>query len=210
LMSAKLCLSLDEFKRVLNAIIVVCFRYNVICDKNPNDQDAPFNALAIDIFNRKTADLTILDKIYIEDVEFERVFAEKSFAYNSRNAKVIRYILGKIDLYHGHPHAVNPTDDNASIEHILPLNFIAKWDIDEAKGNKMVDRLGNMCLLDRKLNRDIQDATYEEKLPVYAQSTYLSSKELEEKYGKKWDDSSISQRQVHMAKCAMSIWRKNF
>lgn len=207
LMSAKICLDDNEFKRVLKHIINICFRYNVICDKNPNDQDVPFNQLAISIFETRTADLSILNKIYIEDNEFERTFAEKSFPYNTRNAKVIRYILGKIDRFNGHPSEVEPSDEDASIEHILPQDYSEKWNIEESKAVKLVDRLGNMSLLERRLNRSIQNADYREKTVVYRQSSYLSSNEIPDKYPDCWDEDTIAKRQRQMAKVAKGIWR---
>lgn len=207
-MSAKICLSAEDFKRTLKAIITICFRYNVICDKNPNDQDAPFNALAISIYENGYADLSLLDKIYIEDNAFERAFSEKTFPYNSRNAKVIRYILGAIDSSHGSQLEIDPSNDSISVEHILPHDFIEKWDIDESKGNKMVDRLGNMSLLERDLNKKLQNEDYATKLPVYSRSAYLSSKELSEKYPEAWTEDTIVKRQQQMAKVAKTIWRK--
>lgn len=53
LMTAKLNLSDAEFKKLFKNIIKLCFRYNVICNRNPNDQDAPFNALAMMITIQK-------------------------------------------------------------------------------------------------------------------------------------------------------------
>lgn len=210
LMSAKICLSESDFKRVLKEIIVVCFRYNVICDKNPNDQDVPFNALSLSIQENARADFSVLNKIYIEDVEFERTFAEKSFPYSSRNAKVIRYILGKIDHFNDSLLVVRPSDDNASIEHILPQDFISNWNIDETQGNKLVDRLGNMSLLERNLNKDVQNVGYQEKLTVYSKSTYLSSNGLPTDYPNEWNADTIAQRQLKMARVAKTIWRKSY
>lgn len=206
LMSAKLCLSNDEFKRVLKSIVTICFRYNVICDRNPNDQDAPFNALSMYIQNNNAADLSILDKICISDQDFERMFAEKVFPYNSRNVKVIRYILGKIDRYNGSTLEIALEDENVSIEHILPQNYSENWNFDERKWITMVDRLGNMSLLERTLNTSLQDASYQNKLAVYKSSSYKSSKELVESYPT-WDEDSIIRRQQKMAKVAKSIWK---
>ncbi len=210
LMSAKLCLSDQEFKQVLKEILTVCFRYNVICDKNPNDQDVPFNSLSLSIQDTGHANLAVLDKIYIDDSEFERTFAEKSFPYNSRNAKVIRYILGKIEHFNGSQFIAMPNDDNASIEHILPQDFVARWDIDEAQGNKFIDRLGNMSLLERNFNKSLQNAIYPDKLAIYAKSHYLSSNQLPVDYPDEWTADTIIQRQAKMAKVAKTIWRKNY
>lgn len=206
LMSAWIDLTHEEFQRVLKNIVIVCFRYNVICDKNPNDMDNPFNVLATSIHESHTANLDILDKIYVEDDSFVRAFEEKSFPYNSRNVKVVRYIVGKIDKFNGSSRDVPPDEEEASIEHILPQDFDEKWEMDEVLGNKLVDRLGNMCLLEKKLNRDIQNASYQDKIGIYSKSSYLSANTLHDYY-EEWNESAIVNRQRKMAKIAKSIWR---
>lgn len=207
LMSAWINLEEKEFLRVLKHIVVICFRYNVICDKNPNDMDTPFNLLSIYIHDNHTADLSLLDKIYVEDDSFVRAFEEKSFPYNTRNVKVVRYILGKIDKFKGSNREVLPDEEDASIEHILPQDFDETWDIDEALGNKLVDRLGNMCLLEKTLNRDLQNVSYKIKIETYAKSSFKSANDLPSSY-EEWTDSSVINRQKEMAKIAKSIWKK--
>lgn len=93
LMAAKYYLSDNDFKRVLKTVILMCFRYNVICDRNPNDQDTPFNLLAQSISLNQVVDFGLLSSIKVDDAEFKSAFNEKVFPYNSRNAKVIKYIL---------------------------------------------------------------------------------------------------------------------
>lgn len=207
LMSAWINLDEKEFLRVLKHIVVICFRYNVICDKNPNDMDTPFNLLSTYIHDNHTADLSLLDKIYVEDDSFVRAFEDKSFPYNSRNVKVVRYILGKIDKFKGSNREVLPDEEDASIEHILPQDFDETWDIDEALGNKLVDRLGNMCLLEKMLNRDLQNVSYKIKIETYAKSSFKSANDLPSSY-EEWTDSSVINRQKEMARIAKSIWKK--
>lgn len=206
LMSAWMDLEPNEFLRVLKSIVVICLRYNVICDKNPNDMDVPFNVLATTIHEKRIADLSLLDKIYVEDDTFVRAFEEKSFPYNSRNVKVVRYILGKIDKFNGSNRDVLPDEEDASIEHVLPQDFDENWEIDEALGNKLVDRLGNMCLLEKTLNRELQNVAYRDKIDVYARSSYLSANDISESY-EEWNESTIVNRQRKMAKLAKTIWR---
>lgn len=206
LMSAWINLDEKEFLRVLKHIVVICFRYNVICDKNPNDMDTPFNLLSTYIHDNHTADLSLLDKIYVEDDSFVRAFEEKSFPYNSRNVKVVRYILGKIDKFNGSNREVLPDEEDASIEHILPQDFDETWDFDEALGNKLVDRLGNMCLLEKTLNRDLQNVSYQIKIETYAKSSFKSANALPSSY-EEWTASSVINRQKVMAKIARSIWK---
>lgn len=206
LMAAKNNLADNEFKRVLKTVIMMCFRYNVICDRNPNDQETPFNALAQSISIDKVVDLKKLSSIMVDDTEFKSAFKEKSFPYNSRNAKVVKYILGKIEYFKGSTHLVHYDDDNVSIEHIYPQNPTDEWELDETKMQRFIFRLGNICLLEKNLNRVIQNVGFEKKLPVYQKSSYYYAKKISSDYTE-WNDSSIIKLQTEMANSAVSIWK---
>ncbi len=206
LMAAKKNLADNEFKRVLKTVIMMCFRYNVICDRNPNDQETPFNALAQSISIEKVVDLKKLSSIMVDDAEFKSAFKEKSFPYNSRNAKVVKYILGKIERFKGSTQSVHYNDDNVSIEHIYPQNPTDEWELDETKMQRYIFRLGNICLLEKNLNRDIQNAGFETKLPVYQRSSCYYAKKIASDYTE-WNDSSIIKLQTEMANSAVSIWK---
>lgn len=206
LMAAKKSLKDNEFKRVLKTVIMVCFRYNVICDKNPNDQETPFNALAQSISHDNFVDLKKLSSIMVDDTEFKSAFKEKTFPYNSRNAKVIRYILGKIEHFKGSAQAVRFDDENASIEHVYPQNPSEEWTLDESKMQRFVFRLGNICLLEKGLNRDVQNASFAEKVSVYNKSSFYYAKKISSE-STEWSDSAIINLQTEMANAAVSIWR---
>ena len=89
LMAAYKYLSNEDFERVLCDAIVVSFRYNVICGKNPNDIEKVFNDISIKISNNNTYDKNLLSKIYVNDNEFTVSFINKVFPENARNNKII-------------------------------------------------------------------------------------------------------------------------
>lgn len=206
LMAAKKNLSQNEFKRVLKTVIMMCFRYNVICDRNPNDQESPFNALAQYISQNKMVDLDKLSSIMVDDNEFKSSFKEKTFPYNSRNAKVVKYILGKIERFKGSTQSVRFDDENISVEHIYPQNPTEEWELDESKMQRFVFRLGNMCLLEKGLNRDIQNSVFADKVSVYLTSSCYYAKKIASDYTE-WNDNAIIKLQNEMANAAVSIWR---
>lgn len=206
LMAAKRNLSESEFKRVLKTVITMCFRYNVICDRNPNDQEAPFNNLAQSISLNKVVDLNKLSSIMVDDIEFKSSFKEKSFPYNSRNAKVVKYILGKIEHFKGSTQFVRFDDENVSIEHIYPQNPTEEWQLDESKMQRFVFRLGNMCLLEKGLNREIQNSVFADKVDIYKKSSFYYAKKISSDYTE-WNDNAIIKLQGEMANAAVSIWR---
>lgn len=206
LMAAKKYLCEDDFKRVLKTVITLCFRYNVICDRNPNDQETPFNQLALSISLDKQVDLKLLSSIMVDDAEFKSSFKEKTFPYNSRNAKVVKYILGKIEHFKGATQVVRFDDDSVSIEHVYPQNPTDEWELDETKMQRFVFRLGNICLLEKRLNRDIQNEGFSAKVAVYQKSSYYYAKKIANDYAE-WNDSSIIKLQGEMASAAISIWK---
>ena len=206
LMAAKFYLEYNEFKRLLKSVINICFRYNIICDRNPNDQEVPFNTLALLISSEKQIDYSILTPILVDDIEFKSAFSEKAFPYTSHNAKVIRYILGRIERFKGSSLDIRFNDENASIEHILPQDPEDAWDIDETKVRRLVYRLGNTCLLERRFNQEIQNAGFEDKKAVYSKSKFYYAHLIAEEYSS-WDESTIIRLQREMATAAASIWR---
>ena len=206
LMTAKLNLSDTEFKKLFKNIIKLCFRYNVICDRNPNDQDAPFNSLAMLITQQKRVDYQLLLPIIVDDKVFENSFSDKSFPYNTRNAKIVRYILGTLEKHNGSSQDVAYYDEDASIEHILPQNADEGWSVDEDKLRQLVFRLGNTCLLERKLNQEIKNDTFDEKRKIYQNSVYLDAKSIAQNK-EEWTESDINRRQAKMARVAVNIWK---
>lgn len=205
LMAAKVELDDKDFKQLLKTIITLCFRYNVICDKNPNDQEVPFNNLAMMIGKEKRIDYKLLVPIMVEDSEFQNAFIAKAFPYNSRNAKIVRYILGRIEHFKGSTLNVQFDEENASIEHILPQNFDDKWNFDEEKGIRLLWRLGNTCLLEKKLNRELSDADFDTKRGTYATSSYYYAKYIAEHFNQ-WDESAVVKIQKELSKAAISVW----
>lgn len=118
----------------------------------------------------------------------------------------MKYILGKIEYFKGSTHLVHYDDDNVSIEHIYPQNPTDEWDLDETKMQRFVFRLGNICLLEKNLNRVIQNVSFEKKLPIYQKSSYYYAKKISSDYTE-WNDSSIIKLQTEMANSAVSIWK---
>ena len=72
--------------------------------------------------------------------------------------------------------------------------------------DRMVNRLGNMCLLEDRINRDIQNEQYNVKKGKYSQSVYLTTKAIPEHFDE-WDEEAVNKRQKRMSEIAPSIWR---
>lgn len=209
LMTAFKVLNQEAFASLLNDVIVVGFRYSVICGKNPNDIERVYNSIAISIFGNKQYDRALLMPVYVTDQEFIPIFNQRSFVDNARNNKIIKYILGKIERFKGGHHEINLLSELDTIEHILPQSPGEEWGDDNYDFDSLIYRLGNLCLLEKNLNKEIENKPYSVKIQKYVESAFITTKSIPEHYSN-WNRESINSRQVQMGACAKSIWKIDF
>ncbi len=207
LMAAYNSMPEDQFARILKDAIITSFRYSVICGKNPNEVERVYNDIAMEISKSRTYTKNALKKIYVEDDEFNAAFETKTFTENSRNNKIIKYILGKIERFKGGLREVSMDSDLDTIEHIYPQNPGDDWNNDDL--DAFTYRLGNLCLLEKSLNKDIKNTSYDKKAQAYMQSSFKTTRRIPEEYSE-WTQNSISSRQKQMSICAKSIWKIDF
>ena len=205
LISAYSNLSLKEFDSLLSKIVIISFRYNIICGKNPNEQEVLYNKLALDIELNKTYNINDLlnSGIYVKDAEFEQTFTYKEFVYNSRNNQIAKYILCKLEKFE---YGLTVDRDETTLEHILPDNPDESWEWDDSAIQQYKYRLGNMALLEKGKNSDLGNASYLEKKDVYSKSSIPSTKKIGDTVNE-WSESIITTRQQKMSKIAKGIWQ---
>lgn len=199
-------LTSHQFKKIVQICSVISFRYNVIGGLNPNAQEEIYNSIALNI--HQTGGFTIKDfqAIYVPDVNFENDFATKSFKNTSRNHKIVKYVFSKIEEYK-FKNEISPDSDLFNIEHILPESADESWgDFSQEEIDRAVYRIGNLTLLEKKLNKEADVKKFTEKLEIYSNSNSQLSQEIADCY-EVWNESKISSRQKILAKEAKSIWR---
>ena len=205
LISAYSNLKEAEFSSLLSKIVTISFRYNVICGKNPNEQEVVYNNLALFIQGNKIYNVEDLKTgIYVQDEEFEQTFAYKEFVYNSRNNQIAKYILVKLEKFES---GASLNQEDNTLEHILPDNPDEKWNWDDIKIQQYRYRLGNMTLLEKGKNNNLGNATFFEKKEVYKESTVPMTKKLGLSDIEEWTELVIDNRQKVMAKEAKGIWK---
>ncbi|HOS29355.1 MAG TPA: HNH endonuclease family protein, partial [Treponemataceae bacterium] len=200
---------LDEktFSSLLSKIVILSFRYNIICGKNPNEQEKVYNRIAVKISSQKKFDASELkdSAIYISDEEFEQSFSYKEFPYSTRNNKIVKYILARLEKFES---ASSFDLDSYTLEHILPDNPDEEsWPWDDRKIQLYRYRLGNMTLLETAKNNHIGNASFSEKQEVYKKSSVPSTKTLGILDTKEWKEKNIDDRQRKMAREAKGIWK---
>lgn len=199
------------FTRIVVALEVIVFRYNVICSLPAYDQERILNDIAWKVHSGRYEQgkdvLNALREIYPNDVLFKAAFQEKRLrTTHRRDRKVVRYLLFEVER-HRSGHVLEFSSDTYSIEHILPEHPSQAWSHIEAYTHgEVLYRIGNMTLLESSRNRDVGNADYATKRAEYAESGIQITRAIAEHYAE-WDERSIDARQHQMSIVAASIWR---
>lgn len=198
-------LDTNAFKKLVKTCSIISFRYNIIGGLNPNAQEEVYNSIALKINANKQLSVQDFQSIYISDINFENDFSTKEFKNTSRNHKIVKYILSKIEGYK-YQNEISTESDLYTIEHILPESADESWGISQESINRSLYRIGNLTLLEKKLNKGADVLRYSDKVNFFNKSNSRITNSLSENY-ESWSEEKISARQRDLAKDAKSIWR---
>ena len=202
------------FTRILKAVAVISFRYNVICNLPTHEQERLYNEIAWKVTSGAMSTpldvMAALREVYPEDNQFKAAFTDKEFrTTNSRNKKVVRHVLFEIEKQCSGGD-FDFESATYSLEHILPENPSHAWEqIEEAKQDRLIYRIGNMTPLETSKNRDIGNGDYASKRSIYEQSCFQITRGVAEHY-ESWDERTVEARQKRLASLAAGIWKVAF
>ncbi|MGN6352618.1 MAG: DUF262 domain-containing protein [Parafilimonas sp.] len=204
-----------DFRRLLNAIISLSFRYNVIAKLQTNEMEKTYSKAAINLYKNQTSTIqdSLLDikTLYIADEDFKTYFSNKQFnTANSTDKKLVRYTLYKLEAQEESGNAYDFETDNGTIEHILPESYPDQWQVyfTEEEFERNVYMLGNLTLLESsKNNKEASDFDFESKKKIYVTSKYAITSKIQDP---EWTSQNIKKRQAHLAKLATAIWKISY
>ena len=200
-----------EFEKLLRAIVMISFRYNVIGNLQTSVQERTFHAEAERIAGGQHGELAeILERlrsVYPSDDQFRSTFAEKAISVKqTRNRRIARYVLCALERQTSGT-VVDFDCSKATLEHICPINPQDGWEhFTDEELDALTSRLGNMVLLEESYNRDLGNAEYDVKRTAYGRSAYESTRNVAESYDE-WTPDRLHVRQSSMARMAIGIWR---
>jgi Protein of unknown function DUF262/Protein of unknown function (DUF1524) len=211
LIAARRVLSSNDFTALIKIIVNISFRYNVIGTMQAGEQERVYSDVAARLSTAKITDLAsiieALRPVYPADAAFQAAFASKELkTTQSRNNRIVRYILCNLERQAG---GASHDRDSATftVEHILPQNPEGGWEqFSEIEADANIYRIGNMALLETGLNRDLGNASFGIKRPVFETSMFDTTKKIAAD-NDDWTPARVVARQNAMAKVAKSIWR---
>lgn len=148
-----------------------------------------------------------LDRLVPSDPEFTADFARYGVMPSSR----VKYILGMIERVESaaagrDTSAIDWSSRGVTIEHIHPKSKPGML----TGGNTaatLVETVGNLTLLEKKLNKDLGSKLPAEKAVVYQESSFTMTRGLDGLDS--WTEASIRERTERLAQLACQAWPNN-
>lgn len=189
-------IDMKEFKKTINFLEYFHFIYNSVCSFSTNKLEKIYSVFSVRVRNCKnkievvkTIRESLIDplkKILPKYEDFEVKFIEISYSKkeNVSNVKT-KYAINKINCI---LEGKEIFEDECNIEHIIPENE-----------EEITKNIGNLILLEMKLNGEADDKKYQDKIECYKKTKLNWVLNFIKKYPN-WERSYIESRAKEMAK----------
>jgi hypothetical protein len=191
-------------KRVAAALFSLIARHNIICDRDrAKFESAAFAAAkAISDGGGEQAALATLRALSPSDPEFRQSFMTMSFARSQNSIaqimlRAIEYRLRETE------ELIIATPDRVHLEHIYPQRPAAADRLE--RHDEYVGRIGNLTLLDHRLNQEAQNSPFITKRDnFYVRSGMYLTRQVLNKHA--WTPADIDERQQDLCDLSLQVW----
>lgn len=204
----------DELIQILEMAEKLSFARRVVERRVPQETqayvDLAHSAFEDDVDTVETIRKTLED-LMPSEYEFERAFARKEWSKGQKT----QYVLSTLE----HEHYRSGSDGfggrtEGDVEHIAPRGSFgtkkySAWadalDVSEEQFDLDVDRIGNLTLLESRLNIKASNDPWDQKTPHYHDSQYEMAQQVASNHSH-WSVDAIDERSEALAEVAAEIW----
>lgn len=204
------CFEPKETDRALKILVNLSARFLIVGGARSGSVEQAVATAAKEISDGKITKaselLSFIDKIVPKDPEFEEGFKNATVS----QAYLARYYLRALEMTvknEPDPYFI-PNDDQQiiNLEHVLPEKPEGNWPkFTQELVAAFYKRIGNMALLQAKVNSDLRSSSFAEKKEIYKDSPYELTNQIAQIDGD-WSPETIVQRQKQMAGLAVKTW----
>jgi hypothetical protein len=194
----------EDQKALAKALVSLVVRHNTVCKLDRSTLETEAFARSKDISNGATLE-QILELLRVKSPD-NMLFAARFGSLNfpvAGNA-VARYLLRAFDGIMATTEEISIAgSDRVHVEHIYPQTPRPehKW----TKHDEYVTRLGNLTLLDRRLNEQIKNSTFLVKRDQAYRGSRLEITKHLTQYPD-WSPERIEERQAYLCSLANQLW----
>jgi hypothetical protein len=204
LLAADRQLNAEEKKTLTKAIVALVVRHNVVCNQDRAKLESTVYAAAKLLSEGKghAVALASLQGISPGKDQFDGSFA--NLAFSTAEHGTARYLLSCFDAQLATTTEVTIAGaERVHVEHIYPQTPPSshRWE----KHERHVFRLGNLTLLDKRLNEQIKNSDFPTKKEKAYKDSRLEITKALLSYDS-WSPDSITERQETFRDLAQSIW----
>lgn len=198
---------------VFRTVVNFSFRYFIIGNQSPGNLERETNKIAHGI---RTGMLSSAKEVadafrgINPDSTFRSDFSLATLT--KARSKIARYMLGKLNNYLARQASgeeiVNPDAKQVNLEHVLPQSIPGAWTTHFSKSADPADyvyRIGNLTLLNRKINSNAGDQSFSDKRDIAFMPSSLPINQHFQSVNR-WGEQEIEQRQNELAKIAVQVW----
>ncbi len=198
-----------EVKKALRLIVSMGVRFLVHGGLGGGVMERHYSDRAVEIQNGEISTSTQLSramrKVVPTDAAFESAFSLATVS----QAHLARYYLRALEKQaagESQPELVpNPNEEEVTLEHVLPVKPESNWpDFTEEEARVYFRRIGNMVLLQQRMNSSLKSESYAKKKPILSKSKFRLTSSVATQ--KKWTRDEIEKRQAELAKLAVKTW----
>ncbi len=140
-----------------------------------------------------------------KDDEFAEAFERATIS----RAPMARYFLHVLEEQYGAVSrcpllAPEENPENFDLEHVLPHRPSGEWNLSEDDCARLAKRIGNLAILEKRINSSLKSAGPKTKLAAYADSSKSLTQLM--KMEKDWGEEQIVARQQFLAQHAIKAW----
>jgi hypothetical protein len=146
-----------------------------------------------------------------ETLQIFQALNENQFGPKGPGSKIAKAILERVnefELVKSSQGRINPIEATLQLEHVLPQKYdtveawTRKWDTDSA--GEWMHRLGNLALLNQKVNAKISNGPFETKKDHLAHSPYPLTRQMAKHTF--WDLKAVKSHHETVISLAILIW----
>jgi len=199
-----------EFGNAIEYLANLSVRLVLASQTRTGSNEQAFAATALKVFSREIETTeqikSSLSSVSISDADFEEVFSKAK----TSNATLARYYLRALEsalAQDPEPHFIaNEDEADVTLEHVFPKNpkdgtWVAFADDDR---RKYKTRIGNLCLLQKSQNSNLDNDSFEAKKEALGACQYKLTETVAGESD--WTPDHIDVRQSQLAKLAVKTW----
>ena len=159
---------------------------------------------------------TVPNRVWPDDQQVENVFLNSPL-YHLITRGRLRMVLEAIEAeLRTNKAETQSVPRGLTIEHIMPQNWQGSWPIPAGMGaeprsvenrNRIVHSIGNLTLVNTRLNATLSNAPWiEKRQTLNAHTVLFLNKTLLEEAPEVWDEAAIEQRARRLCQVAIQVW----